>query len=127
VRIVAVAGLVTLLAGAALLPGCRRETGQPALLVAGGDPALGPALIRGYGCHTCHTVPGVRGANALVGPPLNHWSQRAYIAGLVPNTPENLVAFIFDPRQVHPETAMPMLAVTPEEARHMAAYLFTLR
>jgi cytochrome c len=83
--------------------------------------------VREYGCHACHMIPGVRGARAYVGPPLTHWSRRIYIAGLLPNTPENLVRWIVDPRSVHPETAMPNTGITEAEARHIAAYLQSLR
>ncbi|HEV2129478.1 MAG TPA: hypothetical protein VGR27_00155 [Longimicrobiaceae bacterium] len=79
--------------------------------------------MREYGCNTCHLVPGVRGADVLVGPPLIRWSRRAYVAGLLPNTPQNLAPFIYDPQQVHPESAMPRTGITLDEARHVAAYL----
>ncbi len=46
---------------------------------AGGDANRGRSLIRAYGCHTCHTVPGVVGADAVVGPPLNSWASRQFI------------------------------------------------
>ena len=55
-----------------------------------GNPELGPDKIRKYGCYTCHTIPGVEGANGLVGPPLSGIYERVYIAGEVPNTPENI-------------------------------------
>lgn len=94
---------------------------------AGGNAAEGVALIRSYGCGTCHSIPGVRGADAMVGPPLISWSSRRYIAGLLPNTPENLVAWISSPQPFEPGTAMPDLGVSDEEARHITAYLFTIR
>ena len=56
----------------------------------GGDPIAGRDKIRHYGCHGCHTIPGIAGADAMVGPPLTHWARRVYIAGELPNTPENL-------------------------------------
>lgn len=93
----------------------------------GGAPSRGPALIRSYGCGTCHTVPGVTGANGLVGPPLTGLAERAYIAGVLPNAPENLVRWIENPKAVDSLTAMPVLGVTPADARDIAAYLYTLR
>lgn len=106
-----------------LVWGCRSEAPR---VVPGGDPDRGPALIRSYGCHSCHTVPGVSGANALVGPPLNQWRRRVYIAGRVPNTPETLVRWIVSPRAFDPRTAMPDMGVSEADARDIAAYLFTL-
>lgn len=91
--------------------------------VPGGDAGIAPAAIRRYGCNDCHTIPGVRGANAWVGPPLTRWADRVYIAGLVPNTPDNLIAWIQDPQRIHPGSAMPTLGVSLEDARHIASYL----
>lgn len=94
--------------------------------VAGGNPEIGRTTFARYGCISCHTIPGVRGARALVGPPLVSWSKRAYIAGMVPNEPGRLVQFIRDPQSVAPGTAMPYLGVSDADARHLAAYLYTL-
>jgi cytochrome c2 len=98
---------------------------QPRPLPVDGDPAAGAAAIRKYGCGTCHTVPGIRGADATVGPPLDHYARRVYVAGVVPNTPDDLVRWIQYPRQVDPRTAMPDMGVTKEDARDIAAYLYT--
>src|SRR5215216_2170453 len=89
-----------------------------------GDVEQGRSLISAYGCGSCHTIPGVVGADAKVGPPLNDFYERTYIAGLLPNTWENLSRWIQDPQQVLPHNAMPDLGVTEAEARDMAAYLY---
>lgn len=91
-----------------------------------GDVNQGRHLLAAYGCGACHTIPGIAGANALVGPPLNDWSQRSYIAGSLANTPENLLYWIMDPQAVEPGTAMPDLNVSQEAAQHMSAYLYGL-
>lgn len=93
----------------------------------GGDPARGPALMRAYGCAGCHTIPGVPGARGVVGPPLAGIAGRVYIAGVATNTPDNLVQWIVNPKAVDARTAMPVTGVTDEQARHIAAYLYTLR
>jgi cytochrome c2 len=92
-----------------------------------GDPDQGKQLIRDTGCGSCHTIPGVRGANGLVGPPLISWSRRTYIAGELPNTPENLVRWLRNPQSIEPRTAMPVLGLNDPQARAIAAYLYTLR
>lgn len=79
-----------------------------------------------YGCGACHTIPGIRAADGLVGPPLVRFAERAFIAGQLPNTPENLVRWITNPQEVEPGTAMPDLGVSEEEARSMATYLHSL-
>lgn len=118
----------TLLA-AALLAGCAGE-GEPMRLgtiVAGGEPGEAHDALRDYGCTGCHIIPGVRGADGVVGPPLVSFSQRRFIAGRVPNTPESLVLFIMNPQAIKPGSAMPNTGVTDEDARNIAAYLYTLR
>ncbi|MBW3577536.1 MAG: cytochrome c [Actinobacteria bacterium] len=88
---------------------------------------LGRELIQRYGCGSCHTIPGIRGANGLVAPPLTNFSQRAYVAGALPNTPENVARWVQDPPSIEPGTAMPVLGVTEEEAGNIAAYLHSIK
>lgn len=120
--------LAAALGFAAALAGC---TGGHAQFVpaptTGGDPARGAALIQSYGCGSCHTIPGIRAAAGVVGPPLFFFSRRTYIAGELPNTPENLVRWVRDPPSVEPGTAMPVLGLDEQQARDVAAYLYTLR
>ena len=93
----------------------------------GGDPKVGEHLIYAYGCGSCHVIPGVAEANGTVGPPLQGFGSRIYIAGLFVNTPENLFHWVSKPHEVDPGTAMPDLGVTERQARDIAAYLYTLR
>ena len=86
--------------------------------------AAGRRLIASYGCGACHTIPGVPGADAAVGPPLDHFYQRSYIAGLLPNTEANLVQWIQDPQRIQPGNAMPNLGVSASDAAAIAAYLY---
>ena len=80
-----------------------------------------------YGCGSCHTIPGVPGAHATVGPPLDRMGMRMYIAGTLPNSHQNLARWIQHPRQIHPGTAMPELNVTQGDAEEIAQYLEELR
>ena len=84
----------------------------------------GRFLIAAYGCGSCHSVPGVPGADGMAAPTLNHFYERGYIAGVLPNTEESLVRWIQDPQKILPGNAMPTLGVTEEEARYIAAYLY---
>ena len=130
-RCLAVAALILatlLLAGCAAaiaaLPGASAaEVRSP---IAGASVARGRDLMTEYGCHTCHTIPGVRAANGAVAPPLDFFSRRSFIAGELPNTFDNLVLWLRNPVQVEPGTAMPVLGITEEQARDIAAYLYTL-
>jgi cytochrome c len=93
----------------------------------GGDVHRGEEVIMQYRCGACHTIPGIRDARGLVAPPLMMFGRRTFIAGEVPNTPENLVRWIQSPQSIEQGTAMPALGVTEQQARDIAAYLYTLR
>ena len=106
-----------------LIAGCG-ESGAPAL---GGDPERGKLLLRQFACGSCHSIPGVANASGKVGPPLEGIAKRVYLAGVLPNTPENMAAFIQEPAAFAPRTAMPDMKVTQPHARDMVAYLYTLK
>jgi cytochrome c1 len=103
--------------------GCDAQ--GPHVQVANGDPRRGEAAIRQYGCAACHTIDGIRGSRATVGPPLEDYAQRVYIAGVLPNTAENLVRWIMNPPGVDPLTAMPNLGVNESTARDIATFLYS--
>ena len=119
-------GCVLLLA-VALASGCSRETERQAAQLTGGDPGRGKVLLTRYGCASCHTIPGIRGADAHVGPPLAKMARRSYIGGVIENTPENMIYWIRNPQGVDSLSAMPNLGVSVQDARDIAGYLYTLR
>ena len=120
---------LTILAALLLAAGCdnRSDDRAASVMTGGGNPHRGRAAISAYGCGTCHTVPGVRGADALVAPPLTSMGQRSYVGGVMKNTPANLIRWIQDPPAVDPMTAMPKLNVSESDARDIASYLYTLK
>ena len=91
------------------------------------DAGRGRKAINQYACATCHEIPGIVGANAPVGPPLKAIGTRGFIAGVLPNTTENMVRWLRHPQAVNPKSAMPDLGVTERDARDIAEYLSTLR
>jgi cytochrome c2 len=93
----------------------------------GGDAAAGAALITRYGCGSCHSIPGIVDANGLVGPPLARIASRQFIAGVLRNTPDNMVQWLRFPQRIVPGNAMPDLAISETDARQLTAYLETLR
>ena len=99
---------------------------QPVVAIEGGNVANGREALVRYGCSSCHTIPGIRGATATVGAPLDDWADRWYITGLLVNNPDNLMLFIQAPQSVLPGGAMPDMGVTTSDARDMSAYLYTL-
>lgn len=92
-----------------------------------GDPQHGAALIRSAGCGSCHIVPGINDANGLVGPPLTQMGLRVYIAGVLRNTPSNMVQWLMAPQSIVPGNAMPDMGLTENDARDITAYLYTLQ
>lgn len=104
----------------------KRDLRVKAHMLTGGNPDQGRQLIAAYGCGGCHTIPGVPGAAGKVGPSLAGIGAQVYIAGRLNNEPQNLVAWVQNPRAIDPQTAMPYLGVTEAQARDIAAYLYTL-
>jgi cytochrome c2 len=92
-----------------------------------GDPDLGRRLSKRYGCAGCHNIPGVPGAQGMVGPSLQGFAARVYIGGVATNSPDTLIQWIENPRSIDPKTAMPVTGISRAEARHVAAYLYTLQ
>lgn len=114
----AVAGLTVCLA----LAGCGRA--EPGMTAEGGDPDRGRTAILGYGCVSCHVIPGLPEARARVGPDLDDLATRRLIAGQHPNQPEVLVRWLQEPQTMRPGSGMPDLGVTEQDARDIAAYLY---
>jgi cytochrome c len=107
-----------------LLAACKRpESTAPVA----GDANRGKQLIAQYGCNSCHIVPGIEGAKGMVGPSMEHIASRQIIAMKLPNTQENLAAYIQNPQMTDPQNAMPNLGVKPDEARDIVGYLETLK
>lgn len=94
--------------------------------VPAGDPLKAPAAIRKYGCGSCHEIPGVAGAHGMAGPKLTDISKRSFLAGQLPNNPEDLMLWIEHPQQIRPGVDMPDMGVTDADARNIAAYLYSL-
>jgi cytochrome c len=128
--VVLLAGLLPLILGGIATAVAMLRPHDPArelLTFTGGDAERGKQAIRQNACPTCHVIPGISEAKGLVGPPLDRFAERVYVGGVVPNTPDNLVAWIMDPPSIDPLTAMPASGVSEAEARDIAAYLYTLR
>lgn len=113
--------VMMLLAASLALFGCAdRPTSVPT------DVARGRVALHDHGCGSCHRIPGVAGANGIVGPPLAHLRRQVYIAGSLPNTSENMVRWIRAPQAIVPQSVMPDMQVTQVDATAMTAYLLSL-
>lgn len=128
--VLAVGAIIVIIVFGAIWATARKATPLsvvPASAVAGGNAEAGREHFRKYGCGSCHTIPGVRGAVGKVGPPLIDMRDRGYIAGMLSNTAENLMLWIQYPQQVQPGNAMPSMGVSEGDARDMTAYLYGVR
>jgi cytochrome c oxidase subunit 2 len=78
-------------------------------------------------CGACHTVRGT-GAGGILGPDLTHLMSRGTIAaGLLPNTPGNLAAWIADAQAIKPGCRMPSMAISGNDLSAIVAFLHTLQ
>ena len=109
------------MAAALLLSACGGKASEP---VPNADPSRGAAVIEGYGCGSCHVIPGIDGANGTVGPPLGGLASRRYLAGQLPNSVDNAVRWIMDPHGISPDTVMPDLGLNEAQARDIVGYLY---
>jgi len=101
---------------------CREAGGrEPMLSVPGGNADSGRVAIERYGCGSCHSIPGIRDARGMVGPPLTAWARRTIIAGEVPNTPDFLVRWIQVPQAIEPDAAIAGSKVGARDGSEAAA------
>lgn len=121
------ATVVATLAALLLILGACTPAPQQArdLEVTGGDADRGRIVYLEYGCASCHATPDVPSVRQGVGPDLDELPDRLYLAGQVPNRPEELIRWIRHPQQIVPGTLMPDLGVTEQDARDIAAFLYT--
>jgi cytochrome c oxidase subunit 2 len=105
-----------------------------------GQPSLeerGMQLFTTKACVACHAIAGTT-ARGQIGPNLTRFGARRYLAaGARPNTVENLVAWIHDPKSIKPgalmpgtregAAGMPATGLSDEEVKAVAAYLHSLK
>ncbi|MBM4343293.1 MAG: cytochrome c oxidase subunit II [Deltaproteobacteria bacterium] len=110
-----------------------KEQLAPAAAPAGADMERGAKLFKDKTCPTCHIVKGLEGAESAspsmtTGPNLTHVGSRMTIAAnTLPNTADNLAKWILDPQAVKPGAKMTKIAMTPDEAKAIAAFLTSLK
>ena len=119
-----ITGIVAVVIGVWYEVSSRDAARALAVALTRGDPDRAPALLRRYGCSGCHTIPALTGADGKVAPSLEQVRHRVYIAGKLPNTPENLVQWIVSPEHFAPGSAMPDTGISEAEARDVAAFLY---
>ena len=105
----------------------QAKQSRRAIAMTGGNPENALPLMTRYGCAACHEIPGAEVPGGQAAVPLAGVAERLYLGGAVANTPENLIAWIVNPKQFDPKTAMPVTGIGHAEARDVAAYLYRLR
>ena len=91
-----------------------------------GEPA-GRAVFTARDCGSCHQLRGTE-AHGTIGPDLTHLATRSTLAALtIPNTPEELAAWVRNPQAIKPGNHMPDLGLSGAEARAVASFLEALR
>jgi cytochrome c oxidase subunit 2 len=89
--------------------------------------AAGRRIFEATACVNCHTVRGTD-ADGHFGPDLTHLMSRATIgAGVAPNGPATLRAWVTDPAHLKPGVLMPAMQLPEPEIDQVVAYLVTLR
>ena len=77
-------------------------------------------------CTTCHTISGY--SSGYIGPNLTHFGSRTTFAGgTIPNTPQELAAWIENPEGLKPGAQMPPLGLRGKELAQLVAYLESLK
>ncbi len=100
---------------------------QPAQDPLDADARRGRDVFMQARCAGCHAVRGTD-AGGQIAPDLTHIATRSTLgAGTLPNTPENLTAWIRDPQRMKPGNQMPANPVTSDDLHALVAYLETLR
>jgi cytochrome c2 len=92
----------------------------------GGVVERGERAIIARQCSACHEIPGIAGPRGASAPSLAGFSARKTVAGVLRNDPAALVRWIRFPQSVVPGNAMPDMGIGDQEARDIAAYLYTL-
>jgi cytochrome c oxidase subunit II len=78
-------------------------------------------------CMNCHAIAGTI-ADGRFGPELRHLMSRETIAaGIVPNTEQNLRAWIQNPEAIKPGARMPAMGLSDQELDEVTAYMMALR
>jgi cytochrome c2 len=119
----AVATLLVALVGCA---GDRADRSRSEALSVLGDASRGRVAISQAGCGSCHRIPGVANADSYVGPPLDAWSRRSFIAGTLVNRPDELARWLRDPQAIRPGSGMPDLDLDERQIADIVEYLFAL-
>ena len=85
------------------------------------------AIFLSFNCINCHTVSGTE-AKGTFGPDLSHLLSRTTLgSGMIPNTAENLRAWIKDPQAIKRGNLMPNMQLNSRELDEVVKFLSSLK
>src|SRR5436305_13042740 len=90
------------------IAGCSHSTPEQ---VDGGNLEHGKATVEHYGCVACHAIAGISKPSGNVAPSRDKIAMRAYIAGILVNTPDNIGRWRLNPPATDSLIAMPNLGI----------------
>ncbi len=100
---------------------------QPAPPPSAAGAAKGAGVFREKNCVNCHSIAGLM-TRGRVAPDLTHVGSRTTLAaGTLPNTPENLAAWLKDPQSVKMGALMPYIGLNRDQIKYLTAYLEGLK
>ena len=103
------------------------ERAQNAITPTAAGAMTGAAFFQHQTCGTCHRIRGTA-ANGNVGPDLTHFaSRKTMLAGMMPNTRENLKKWLNNPQTVKPGALMPRFIYPRDSINVLVDYLSTLQ
>ena len=108
---------LAIIAGCHAPPSSRRTPDSEAA-------SRGLAAIERVGCGACHEIPGLDWPKGQIATSLAGFDDVGLIAGVLPNRPGTLAAFVRNAPAVKPGTSMPPMPLTEEEAADVAVYLY---
>lgn len=108
------------------------ENSPPPTAKPEGNLARGRKVLDEKGCASCHAMSGVAALSPSAMPVSVDSKTMLRAKQLAPDlryardrfTPEKLLAWLADPKAIKPDTTMPKIPLTPEEAKDVVAYLF---
>ena len=112
-----------LLASALTMAACKPPPDDPTDMPLA-SVERGKQAIARVGCGSCHTIDGIDWPRGETAPVLQDFSRRTLIAGRLPNRPDVLAAFVRDAPALVPDTAMPAMPVSEQEALDIARFLY---
>lgn len=112
---------------AATFASWTRQQLQPVLASEDGAAGRSRKIFQQFACINCHALSGIS-TNGTAGPDLTHLAGRQTLgAGVMDNTPDNLVRWLKNPQTIKPACLMPNFNLTDQQAHDLANFFETTK